>query len=441
LIKGGDAVTGAKGRSHYASLREKNLVNAQMSLLRKRFDFGRESWLAERLVADFNAQMETYEAKAGVRRVQPGRVKVSFREQEVILPLLTPEGAADLVSGKRCLEVLRRMQQQALSTLQAVDPRATMQDVYRLAAQRELLPKHGGPKGTRSHPDVRRTPENAPQGEINPNLLGCHPLVRTDVEGFVPTDVKDCLLRFMCREEKFSPARALVLLEELALLRERYYPLASALQPGQAVWIGIACGDRQQEERLTTFRQQVPVIVTLHTPQELEAFNQSDLNLAKANRIYQQMIARMTTEAYLQSALLSTIDLGFLVMRPQRIVADLITAYEQEHDLVLPTPGSVHDAGRKMTHKRRIIQLHLQGMLNQEIARIMHHSPEAIDRYVADFHATLILYLYDVPPGLAARVMRRGLGLVREHLALVHENFPDKNAIKEHLRRYEAKLF
>lgn len=424
------------------SLREKNLVNAQMSLLRKRFDFGRESWLAERIVADFNAQMEMHESKAGVRRVRSGQVKVSFRGQEVILPLLTPEGATDLASGKSPPEVLRQMQQLALSALQAVDPGATMQDVYRLVAQRGLLPNGSRlhPKGAKSQPDVRRTPENVPQGDINPNLLGCRPLVRTDVEGFVPTDVKDYLLRFMCREEKFSPARALALLEELALLRERYYPLASVLQPGQAVWVGIACGDRQQEEKSTTFRQQVPVIVTLHTSQELDAFNQSDLDLPKVNRLHQHMIARMTTEAYLQSALLSTADLGFLLMRDYTLAARLITDYERQHDLVLPTPGSVHDAGRKMTHKRRIIQLHLQGMLNQEIARIMHHSPEAIDRYVADFHATLILFLYDVPPRLAARAMRRGLGLVNEHLVLAHENFPNKDAVRDHLRQHETKL-
>ena len=142
--------------------------------------------------------------------------------------------------------------------------------------------------------------------------------MRTDVEGFVPADVKDCLLRFMCREERFSPARALALLEELALLRERYYPLASALQPGQAVWIGIACGDRQQKERPTTFRHQIPVIVTLHTPQDLKAFHHPDLNLVMANRIYQHMIARMTTEAYLQSALLSTIDLAQLSTDPAK---------------------------------------------------------------------------------------------------------------------------
>ena len=415
-------------------------MNAQMSLLRKRFDFGRESWLAEHLTANFNAQMETFESKTGIQRAKPGQVKVSHRGQEVILPLITPEGVADLVAGKRSTDVSSQMQQLALSTLQAVDPQATIQDVYRLVAQRQLAPRHSTPKGTKALPDVRRTPENAPRGEINPNLLGCRPLVRTDVEGLLPRDVKDHLLRFMCQEEKFSPARALALLEELAMLRERYYPLATALEPGQALWIGIACLDRQQEESLTTFRQQVPVIVTLHTPQELDAFAQHDRNLAMVNRIQQQMIARMTTEAYLQSALLSTYDLGLLLMRPQTTVSRLITAYEHEHDLVLPTPGSVHDAGRKMTHKRRIIQLHLQGLLNKDIARVMHHSPEAIDRYVADFHATLILYLYDVPPGLAARVMRRGLWLIREHMALVHENFPNKDAVKEYLRPYEAQL-
>lgn len=35
--------------------------------------------------------------------------------------------------------------------------------------------------------------------------------------------------------------------------------------------------------------------------------------------------------------------------------------------------------------------------------------------------------LDDVPPLLAARVVRRGIGLVREHLALIRENFPDKD--------------
>ncbi len=408
-------------------------------MLRERFDFSRESWLAEHLVADFNTRMETFEAGVGIQRVHPGEVLVSYHGGKVTLPLLTPAGAAELVAGKKYAAVSCQMQQLALSRLQAHDPAATMQDVYRLIAGRQLLPRRGA-RGSRSLPDVKRTPDTAPRGEINPCLLGCHPLVRTDVEGFVPPEVKDSILRFLCQEEGCSPARADAILEALARLREQYCPKTCALQPGQAVWIGIACGDRQQVEKATAFRKQVPVIVTLHTLPELAVFADPHLNIAMVNRTHQQMIARMATEAYLQSALLSTFDLGFLVMRQQRTVADLITAYEQEHDLILPTPGSVHDAGRKLTHKRRIIQLHLQGMLNQEIARLMHHSPEAIDRYVSDFHATLILYLYDVPPLLAARVMRRGIGLIREHLALVHENFPDKDAVKEHLRRYDAKL-
>jgi len=192
---------GYEGVFTLPALREKNLVNAQRSLLRERFDFGRESWLAERLVADFNTQMEAFEATTGIRRVQPGEVLVSYRGEKVTLPLLIPKGAADLVAGKRYAEVSRQMQQTVLSLLRAVDPGATMQDVYRLMAQRQLLPRRGA-KGSRSSADVQRTPENAPRGEINPNLLGCHPLVRTDVEGFVLPEVKDSLLRFMCREER-----------------------------------------------------------------------------------------------------------------------------------------------------------------------------------------------------------------------------------------------
>jgi hypothetical protein len=134
LTKGGDAVTGTKGYSLYLPLREKNLVNAQKSLLRERFDFGRESWLAERLVADFNTLMQAFEAKTGIQRMHPGEVLVSYRGTKITLPLLTPKGAADLVAGKGYAEVFRQMQQLALLCLQAVDPNATVQDVYRLIA-------------------------------------------------------------------------------------------------------------------------------------------------------------------------------------------------------------------------------------------------------------------------------------------------------------------
>jgi len=140
--------------------------------LRERFDFGRESWLAEQLVADFNTRMEVFEDKAGIRRVHPRELLVSYRGEKVTLPLLTPEGAADLVVGKGYAQVSRQMQQLALLRLQSVDPSATIQDVYRLMAQRQLLPRRGA-KGKRSLPEVQQTPENTPRGGINPNLMGC----------------------------------------------------------------------------------------------------------------------------------------------------------------------------------------------------------------------------------------------------------------------------
>lgn len=63
----------------------------------------------------------------------------------------------------------------------------------------------------------------------------------------------------------------------------------------------------------------------------------------------------------------------------------LFRRFMVEHQLVLPTLGTVLDAGSAMTHKKIIIDFYLDGYFSKDIARITWYSPEAVDRYIDDF--------------------------------------------------------
>ena len=94
--------------------------------------------------------------------------------------------------------------------------------------------------------------------------------------------------------------------------------------------------------------------------------------------------------------------------------------------IIVPIPGTILDAGRSMTHKDIVIDLHLRGYPVREIARMTYHSPRAVDSYIGTFEAVLILQLYHIPRPLMARVLGKGISLVEEHLAIARTHFPDE---------------
>ncbi|MDQ7791037.1 MAG: DUF1670 domain-containing protein, partial [Clostridia bacterium] len=113
---------------------------------------------------------------------------------------------------------------------------------------------------------------------------------------------------------------------------------------------------------------------------------------------------------------------------------------QREHNLVVPTPGTILDAGRSMTHKDVIVGLHLEGYTVKEIARMTYHSPKAVDNYIGTFEAVLILYLFGLPPELMVRILRRGRSLINEHLVLVREVYRDHHEIKQYLVAQGVKI-
>jgi len=130
-----------KGIRVYQPLLERNLVMAQKKELALRFELSEESWLAEAAVQEFNAQMDQYESTLHIERMPPGHLLVSFRNQLVQIPLLTPEWAVVLASDHCFTEHRSSVYGEALRRFKTIDPSATLEDVYPYINRRELLPR------------------------------------------------------------------------------------------------------------------------------------------------------------------------------------------------------------------------------------------------------------------------------------------------------------
>lgn len=414
-----------KGPRIYKALLDKDLVAAQQRELALRFDLANESWLAETLVHRFNVAMDAHEAEQGIHRVKPGEWLVHYRGQDITVPLLTSAWAKQLADERSFIRHKTRVEHAILDALRQVAPSSTVDDVWKLATPRSLLPRWeaGGCKRTRM-PDTARL--------IDPRQLAVKQLPRPQPgEVPVPAAVRKPLLAFLAGEAGIGPAQANAMLDFLAAQRESYCPPRDALKPGQAVWLALSVKKHKPPGLQFARRIVLPVILTLSTEAER---TRPIPNLKALNEVQMEQVARVCVEAYLQGALLPQVDLELLFLRSYSALQMLLQNYMQLNQVILPTPGTVLDAGTAMTHKRIIIGLSVQGHFTREIARLTYHTPEAVDAYLRVFQSVLVLHLYNLPVDLMARVTGHGRSLIEEHLAIVREHFPDREAVKGYLR-------
>ncbi|MCR4443157.1 MAG: DUF1670 domain-containing protein [Peptococcaceae bacterium] len=227
------------------------------------------------------------------------------------------------------------------------------------------------------------------------------------------------------------------MVEEVIALRNICCPRTKELKPGEMPLVVTHVSARLSEDTATRFRRLAPVIITVWTPEELaEQPDTVPEFLAQLKR----RIVRVCFETYRQNGLLTLMELQWIFQISSVRISELIRSVQREHNLVVPTPGTILDAGKSMTHKDVIVNLHLQGYTVKEIARMTHHSPRAVDNYIGTFEAVLILHLFGVSPGLMARLLKRGISLIKEHLKLVRENYRDHQEIKEYLIAQGVKI-
>jgi predicted transcriptional regulator len=130
-------------------------------------------------------------------------------------------------------------------------------------------------------------------------------------------------------------------------------------------------------------------------------------------------ILRLTEEALEQGGVLTQEDLARVLGVDRRtIVRDVKVLKAAGH--LMQTRGAVKGVGRGQTHKVRIIELWLDREGYEKISRWLHHSPQAIKRYVSTFLRIVVLHRQGTPVEEIAFLTQSSVRLVRDYLA-VHE--------------------
>jgi hypothetical protein len=152
----------------------------------------------------------------------------------------------------------------------------------------------------------------------------------------------------------------------------------------------------------------------------------------------QGRILRIVDEALEQGGVLTHDDLAqVLRVEPRTIRRDVRTLKAVGH--VLHTRGPLKGVGRGQTHKVRIIELWLDREGYDKIARWMHHSPQAIKRYVGTFLRIVTLQRKRTPLEEIAFLTQNSVKLVSDYLA-VYESALAAPARREKLEEELARV-
>jgi len=135
----------------------------------------------------------------------------------------------------------------------------------------------------------------------------------------------------------------------------------------------------------------------------------------KAEGLRQGRILRLTEESLEQGGLLTQEDLARALGVTARTIRRDVRILKREGHLI-QTRGFVKGVGRGQTHKVRIIELWLDRQGYDKIARWMHHSPQAIKRYVSTFLRIVVLHRQETPVEEIAFLTQASVRLVKDYL-------------------------
>jgi len=425
----------------YRPLLERTLQNYQLQHLARCYDFGKESRIAALIVAEVNRRMDEVEARLGVQRARPFELCVHRGGRDVTLPLFRPEYLQPILAGGTFAEARKLVLAACHRRLRVPSRRLAPEEVLSLIDPWALVRRKGPDRYVDNlQPSV--TPWDRRDSEAwRQELDKLRPPPPTDRLGVLdrnaPRSVVNALVDFVVTEAGLGKAVARQLVEELITLRNVCCPLTQQLKTGELPILATHVHASLSEEISTRFRRLAPVIVTLWTAEELRAKPRTVPGyLAQLKK----RLVRVCFEAYRQNGLLSLMDLQWIFQISSARVSELLRSFQREHNIIVPTPGTVLDAGRSMTHKDVIVHLHLQGHTVKEIARITYHSPRAVDNYISTFQGVLILRLFGVPSRLMARLLQKSLNLIEEHLALLRRFYPDEAGARKYLLQQGVKV-
>ena len=404
---------GKSTQSRYSALPARDVELVALSHIKERFELAPKSHIAEEAVRRTSEALEAYEAEQGTERLKPGEMLIEHEGKPVKVPLLSPKWARRLAEGLSVTAVRRHLEYEQLQRLAEVFEDATVENLWRWVDQKELARSRSAKSG-----------DFMPDEPLDAGSLGI--IARRPGDITLPESVLLPVATSLAEDYGVKPALARAMAEAAAQVRQWCCPRVQELRPGQAVWLSYSTkrGKRGSPRLL------VPVVLTLLTPDEqaMTITTRTDLKALKMRQI-----ERITAEAWQQDAVLTMLDLEWLLGVNGAFVRQMLDAYHERFGVLLPTAGTILDMGRTLTHKTIVVEMSLSGMSTQEIARRIYHSPEAVDQYLKTFDRLLVLRHFGLPKKLMVQVTGHSLSLIEEHLAIADKHFPTTEALTQYL--------
>lgn len=193
------------------------------------------------------------------------------------------------------------------------------------------------------------------------------------------------------------------------------------IKPGQILWNAIHKDTRADSRN----RKLVPVVLTIVADEDISMLEKKQT--ISENR--QNVIARITQEAYAQGALLSMRDIGLLLASSVEIISADRKRYEQKHSCSLPHAGTLHDMGSCITHKYQIVFKYVIEKKDPVlIAKETCHSLKAVDHYLKDYNRVKLLYLDNKSTEYIKAATAMPVYVINQYINIINQYVKELNA-------------
>ena len=212
----------------------------------------------------------------------------------------------------------------------------------------------------------------------------------------------------------FGPNVRSIIADKLIEIFNDNFRDTKTLEPGQVLWNAVHKDTRADSLEMKL----VPVVLTLVCDEDISNLE----NGMKISEHKQNVIARITKEAYAQNALLSMRDIGLLSASDPSLISLYRKKYEEKGNVTLPHTGNLHDMGSCLTHKRQIIyKCVVEKKDPTVVAAETNHTIRAVDHYLRDFNRVKTLYFDDKTPGYIHTVTNLSLNVINQYLNIINQ--------------------
>jgi len=214
-----------------------------------------------------------------------------------------------------------------------------------------------------------------------------------------------------------KPKVAEALIKDLMSLYAAFTKDKDSLKTGQMLWPAVSIKEKHGNGKTLAQTKTTSVVLSVLTDSDIKDLARG----IKPHMALAKRIARISEEAYSQGALLTQADIAAIFCISQSKVSQLVRGYQKNIGKVIPLRGLVHDIGRSITHKVKIIEMHTNGFSTKDIARAMSHAPTSVDRYIRDFERVKLLFAKGMSPSEIAYITSLSESLVIEYIKIVKE--------------------